>query len=172
MKKALAVLLSIICVISVSACSSGSPGNTKDKIADVLALDLSEASFATTNDTHGGFHGDGTSLVQLGFSNDSCEEQIKDNALWKPLPLTENLTALVYGIRSETTAVGPYITFDDVGTPAFPVIENGYYFFLDRHSNSTDAHDDTNVLARPSFNLTIAMYDADTDILYYCEFDT
>jgi len=172
MKKVIAVLLSIICVISVSACSFRSSENTKEKIANVLALELSEASFATTIDSHGGFHGDGTSLMQFGFSNDSCEEQIQSNAIWKPLPLTENLAALVYGIRSETTAIGPYITFDDAGTPAFPVIENGYYFFLDRHSDSADAHDDTNVLARPSYNLTIAMYDADTDILYYCEFDT
>jgi len=172
MKRIISILLAAFIVLSVSACASGSSGNIKDKITDELGLDLSNAALSTTIDNHGGFHGDGTSLVQFMFNDDSCEEQIKNNVLWKPLPLTENLTALVYGIRSETTAVGPYITFDDAGTSAFPVIENGYYFFLDRHSDSSDAHDDTNVLARPSFNLTIAMYDADTDILYYCEFDT
>ncbi len=45
-------------------------------------------------------------------------------------------------------------------------------FNYDRYHDSTDPYDDSNVLARASFNFTIALYDAETDILYYCEFDT
>ena len=82
---------------------------------------------------------------------------------------------MVYGLRWEsddaTYQVGPYLT-DDNNNPVIPQIENGYYYFLDRHSRSVDSYDDSDVLDRYSFNFTIAIYDADNDILYYVEFDT
>jgi len=153
-----------------TACGSMTSVDRSEQISSVLGVDVSAAIAVTTIDSHGGFHGDGTSRVLFQFDDKGCEEQIKNNALWKPLPLTENLTALVYGIRTETTAIGPYIDID--GAPAIPKIDNGYYFFLDRNYKSTDPYDDTDVLIRASFNLTIAIYDSDTDILYYSEFDT
>ena len=68
-------------------------------------------------------------------------------------------TALTVYMEQGYKSIGPYITVDDTRSPAVPEITNGYYFFLDRHSQSTDPHDDTNVLSRASFNLTIAIYD-------------
>lgn len=41
-----------------------------------------------------------------------------------------------------------------------------------RHSESTDHFDDTNVLDRHSFNFVIAIFDTDTNRLYYSRFDT
>ena len=43
---------------------------------------------------------------------------------------------------------------------------------MDRSSESTDNTDDSMLLSRYSFNFTIAIYDTDTDILYYFEYDT
>ena len=53
-----------------------------------------------------------------------------------------------------------------------PEVTNGYYYFCDRHSDSIDSSDDTNLLSRASFNFTLAIYDSDTNRLYYVEFDT
>lgn len=47
-----------------------------------------------------------------------------------------------------------------------PGIANGFYRLIDRHS---DAGDGQNLLERASLNVTLAVYDADSDTLYFCE---
>ena len=115
------------------------------------------------NDTHGGFHGDGTYLLVLDCSENKerALELVKE---WKAFPLSENLKTVLYG--NDT-----YISLLAEETK-IPEITNGYYYFYDRHSESTDASDDTNLLSRASYNFTLAIYDSDTDRLYYVEFDT
>lgn len=169
MKRLLCILLSI-CLLFMSGCSKS--GSITDEISKTIGIDLANAEFATRIDTHGGFHGDGNTIVTMPIPSESVLEQIQSNSNWHSLPFTENLTAVVYGITEGNSTIGPYITVDDTRNPAVPEISNGYYFFLDRHSQSTDPHDDTNVLSRASFNLTIAIYDCDTEMLYYLEFDT
>ena len=169
MKKLICLLL-IVCIVCFPGC--GKSENKTSAILQTIGLDLSGTQYATRIDTHGGFHGDGSTIVTMPVPSESVLAQIQSNPDWHSLPFTENLTALVYGIRSQTASIGPYITADDSGTAAVPQITNGYYFFLDRHSQSTDPKDDANVLSRASFNLTIAIYDCDTEILYYLEFDT
>lgn len=138
---------------------------------EALDVDISSGTVIADADTHGGFHGDGTTFLAIQFDDTVCLDSIEGNPAWKPLPLSENLTALAYGLEKGTSAYGPYLTDED-GDPFFPVIANGYYFFEDRHSESTDPKDDADVLNRHSFNLTLAIYDADTDVLYHCEIDT
>ena len=53
-----------------------------------------------------------------------------------------------------------------------PAIYNGYYMFEDRHSESKDSRDDSELFDRYSYNFSIAIYDCDTDKMYYFEFDT
>ena len=55
---------------------------------------------------------------------------------------------------------------------SIPKIENGYYYFLDRHNESNDKYDDTNLNNRASWNFTLAIMDIDTNIIYYYELDT
>lgn len=169
MKRLLCVLASI-CLLCFSGCSKS--GKITDEISATIGIDLSNTEYVTRIDTHGGFHGDGNTIVTMPLSSESVLEQIQGNSNWHSLPFTENLTAVVYGIHTDNSSIGPYITVDDSRNAAVPEITNGYYFFLDRHSQSTDPHDDTNVLSRASFNLTIAIYDCDTEMLYYLEFDT
>ena len=169
MKRFFCIVLAV-CLLCLSGC--GKSESLTDQIGAEIGLDLSGAENATRIDTHGGFQGDGNTVVTMSMAGDALLPQILSSPDWHPLPFTENLTAIVYGIRSETSSIGPYITVDDSGTAAVPQITNGYYFFLDRHSQSTDPKDDTNVLSRASFNLTVAIYDCDTEILYYLEFDT
>ena len=169
MKRLLCVILAV-CLLCLAGCSKS--GKITDEISATIGIDVTKAEYATRIDTHGGFHGDGSTIVIMPVSSDSVLPQIQANENWHSLPLTENLTAVVYGIRTDDASVGPFITVDDSRTAAIPQITNGYYFFLDRHSQSTDPQDDTNVLARSSFNLTIVVYDCDTETLYYLELDT
>ena len=163
----------MLTISALAGCQAGS-SSVQNKISDVLGINVSDGEEIQGSDSHGGFHGDGMKDVVLSFSDD-LSGQIVGSDGWKPLPLSQNLTALVYGIRWEsddaTYQVGPYLT-DDNNNPVIPQIENGYYYFLDRHSKSVDSYDDSDVLERHSYNFTIAIYDSNTDTLYYAEYDT
>lgn len=139
-------------------------------ISEMIGIEILDEDMNMINhiETHGGFHGDGTTFYSMEITNNDTVEEIKSE--WKELPLTENLTALVYGLEDETSSIGPYISED--GEALFPKVKNGYYYFYDRHSDSKDHFDDTNVLARHSFNFVIAIFDTDTNRLYYSKFDT
>lgn len=118
-------------------------------------------------DTHGGFHGDGSYYLILDCSENKKEalELIK---YWKKLPLSENLELIMFGGEREGITYGYNLSEE----AKMPKVENGYYFFQDRSSESTNSEDDSELLNRYSFNFSIAVYDSDTDILYYFEFDT
>jgi len=133
------------------------------RISEALGVDVSEGIIVQSMNDHSGFHGDGTMYVALSFGDDSLEQEITAPGGWKALPLTDNLHTLVYGSRTETGIIGPYIGV------TFPRIENGYWFFYDRQGETVD---DGEVLNRNAFNYTIAIYDAEKDCLHYCEFDT
>lgn len=167
MKKIYALPILLI-VILLSACQIGN--SWKDKISDTLGIDVREGSVITEYDSHGGFHGDGMTFVTVSFSDDTVLAQISESGDWKPLPLTETLTAVVYGISTDNSRIGPYLEQSE--ETVIPEIQNGYYWFLDRHSQSTDSRDDTDVISRGSQNFTLSIYDADTGMLYYVEFDT
>lgn len=49
-------------------------------------------------DSHGGFHGDGMMFQQISFEDSKILDEIKDNDSWRPMPLNQNIVALVYGI--------------------------------------------------------------------------
>lgn len=167
LKKTL-TLISIIIAILLTGCSSNGDSDIKNDVSKALGVDVSSAEISESIDTHGGFHGDGTTFVSMEITDEATAEKIKTE--WNELPLTENLTALVYGVKEDTSSIGPYVTED--GETLFPQIENGYYYFNDRHSESNDGSDDADVLNRHSFNFIISIFDTDTNRLYYCKFDT
>lgn len=140
-------------------------------ISDLVEVDINKGKIIYENDTHGGFLGDGDMLVKLSFSDTDCLNKIKDSSAWKPLPLTKNLEAFVYGGTIYSSNHGPYIHDEDYN-PVIPKIENGYYCFVDRNSESKDKKDDSPLLNRVSVNCSLAIYDTDTNLLYYLELDT
>lgn len=169
MKKCAAIGLLLVMLL-LGACSAS--GKSVKRIGRELGLDMPKNVWATSISTVGGFHGDGVLCTTLNFDDQDCLEQIRQSGDWKPLPLSENLQAVVYGVQTGNEAVGPYIALDDSAHPVVPQMQNGYYYFRDRHSQSKDPADDSDVLNRASLNLTIAMYNADTHTLYYLELDT
>lgn len=118
-------------------------------------------------DTHGGFHGDGSYYLMLDCS-ENREKALENVKGWKEFPLSKNLNLIMYGGEKDGMTYG----YNLAEEAKIPEIKNGYYYFFDRHSESTDASDDTNLLARASFNFTLAIYDSDADRMYYFEFDT
>lgn len=160
---------------SLSACLAAGRGDgTSSKAAEVsraLSINASGASVLASYDTHGGLHGDGTACTILRFPDSALDKTLSRSHLWHPLPLDQNLTAFAYGLSSETFSAGPYLT-DESGAPLLPQIKNGYYYFKDRHTDSTAPQSTAALLARASINATLAVYDADTRTLYYCELDT
>lgn len=165
-------LIPALCVILLLAGCTAPAGNAPGS-ATLCGLDLSAGDVLSSIDTHDGFHGDGLTYQEITFADDSLQEQLEASALWLPLPLPSPLQTLIYGTFTDGGQAGPYICKPDtVGEALFPYVENGCYYFEDRHSQSTAPYDPGSLFDRSSFNLTFALYDADTRTLYYCEFDT
>ena len=88
---------------------------------------------------------------------------------WKQLPLTENLQIIMYGGEKDGISYAPKLPEE----AHWPIISNGVYKFVDRYSEFVaDRSDDANLFDRHSYNFSVAVYDFDTDKLYYFEFDT
>lgn len=116
-------------------------------------------------DTHGGFQGEGSHYLILDCS-DNKEKALEIVRDWKKLPLSKNLNHIMYGEED--------INFEiNLAEEAhIPKIENGYYIFVDSQAEGKDNGDDSELFNRYSFNFEIAIYDCDTDRMYYFEFDT
>ncbi len=166
-----ALMFFSIILIIITACSSS---NLAEEVSKTIGIDLSNGTVSQSTDSHGGFHGDGITYIKMTFSDKESKtiaKAIENNERWNKLPLTANLNIALYGKESSSGSIGPFVTKDD-GKVLFPMVENGYYFFIDRHNESKDVKDDTDILNRYSFNFTIAIYDIDSQTLYYCELDT
>ncbi|NBI07841.1 hypothetical protein [Senegalia massiliensis] len=161
----------LITIIFITACSSS---DLTKEISLTTGINFLDGRILKNVDSHGGFHGDGTTYIEIMFSdkeNESIIRSIENNDRWGKLPLTDDLNIALYGKGSSSQFIGPLVTNDE-GKGFFPTVENGYYFFIDRYSESKDKKDDTSIINRNSFNFTIAIYDKDSKTLYYCELDT
>lgn len=141
------------------------------KVSKALGINASSGKILSHIDTHGGFHGDGYTYTVLQFSDDSYCDRIPTSAPWHSLPLSSSMQTILYGTTKNSQITSPLFT-DDNGNPLFPKIENGFYYFKDRHSKSTNPFDDSAIWNRYSYNFTIAVYDFDTRTLYFGMFDT
>lgn len=149
-KKILCVLLITLLLVL------GNYRGSRDRVGRDLQINLRAGTVLEDKDTHGGFHGDGDRWMVVKFEKD-ISKQLEENDDWKEMPLTENLEA----------AVHRFALFPD-GVEA----SEGYYYFRDYHSQSTDPTDDSQLFARYSYNFVLAIYDSQTQTLYYSETDT
>ena len=140
---------------------------SNEDISLILGADVSAAKVISGSDSHGGFHGDGERYMEFRFEDDTFENTIKKDNTWHALPVKDDsIEALLYGKTMGSVAYGPYLQSE------MPHIEEGYYFFYDRHEESADPFDPSNVLGRASMNFKVALYDTEKDILYFAELDT
>lgn len=162
MKKIFALIMCLTIMLSMIACSEQT-----DVLKDYFGF--SEKYFTITEeaDTHGGFHGDGSYYLIMDCSNNR-EKALEIVSDWNELPLSENLSLIMYGGEKD----GMTYCYNLAEEANMPEVENGYYYFYDRHSAGTDSSNDSNLFARSSFNFSFAVYDSDTDKMYYFEYDT
>ena len=161
MKRIISFYVILLC-ITLSSC-----GLTEDALSKHFDFKTSEFVILEEKDTHGGFHGDGSYYLILDCSqNVEKSRGITEN--WTPLPLSENLHIVMYGGEKDGINYG----YNFAEEAHWPKIENGVYKFVDRHSESKNSSDDSKILDRYSWNFSIAVYDFDSDILYYFEMDT
>ena len=162
MKIAKIIIVAIIVCVLLTSCNIAGSGQT-----DYFGFKTSVFTVLEETDTHDGFYGDGSYYLILDCSEETeqAAELIKD---WTLLPLTENLELVMYGGEKD----GLSYEYNLAEEAHWPTIRNGVYKFVDRHSEATNKSDDTNLMGRHSFNFSVAVYDLDTNTLYYFEFDT
>ena len=165
MKYAKIITVLIFICLFFTFCSTSDRGE-----AEYFGFKTSVFTVVDEKDTHGGFHGDGDYYLILDCSEKA--EQAKELIDgWKPLPLTENLQRIM-NMTCSRMEDGVYYNKTLAEMAHWPIIENGVYKFIDRHSEAIDKSDDTNLFNRYSYNFSVAAYDLDTNTLYYFEFDT
>ncbi|MBE6950714.1 MAG: hypothetical protein E7451_05180 [Ruminococcaceae bacterium] len=163
--KKLAILLFILFLLA--GCAEQDPLR---EISDAIGTDVTGGTLLEHTDSHGGFLGDGERILCVRLTEEQAAELadgVRESEFWHPLPLSEELSAAVCGTRTETESFGPLFP-----EGAVPPVENGFWFFRDRHSQSTAPASTAGLHDRSSWNFTAAIFDADTSILYYLELDT
>lgn len=143
-----------------------------EDISVILGAEVDAAEVIAEVDTHGGFHGDGVRYIEFAFADEAFLQKIQADHTWHSLPAQEaEIAALLYGGEVDGISYGAMITDAD-GAPLLPIVENGYYLFYDRRAEAETPFESEGVLGRSSLNLTIALYDTETNRLYYAELDT
>lgn len=161
MKKIFVTALAMFMMLfALTSCGS-------DAVSRDLGIDVSGGKEISNYDTHG-WLGDGTLCVAIQFDDDTVLEEIKKSGDWRS-PLDDTARELLYGVTwerdGETFGRGPYLTDED-GEPLVPEIENGWYRLIDRRTGQAKEFDGL------VFNLTLGVYDVDTNTLYFCKLDT
>ncbi len=168
----------IIAIISVHTYSRmQKEKETLSYISEDLGINILSANIEHEDIQYGGILnilGDGHAFWILSLDNttESIVNQIEKNIEWKALPFTDNLDKATYG-RDYGTSYVESLVRDDYGEPLFPRTKNGYYFFRDfNNDEGQDTSDDSNLFNRHSYNFTVALFDADTNKIYYFMIDT
>ena len=169
-------VISAICIMISSLSNCSNEFDPKEYVESHLDINTESAQIDTVIEPPRSFNGDGNTYVVLNFSDNPITEEIKEKENWKQLPLTENLATIIYGGEKDGKQIDAFVCDYDggakTGIPLIPQIENGYYYFKDRHLDAKDIYDDSKIFERESYNYTIAIYDEDTNLLYFWSEDT
>ncbi len=151
MKRFLTEILLILVLLAV--CGGPREGKELRQIGRALDVDLSAGTLVRFEDSHGGFLGDGKSVAEIAI--DGLEGELAEVPGWRSLPMTDSAAQAVRLCGEEGA-----------------LVEDGFYYLYDRHSDSADPYDDSQLHERYSWNFTAAVYDSGNGRLYFYEFDT
>ena len=158
MKKINYLLFVSLLVLSLCGCKD----NKVKAISDRLNVNLEGCTIITESDTHGGFLGDGEYFAKMSCSK---EEAKTIKSKWKDLPLREDIEEVLEMSRcDDESCKDAYDKYD------IPSIAQGYYYLLDRHSESKNG--DTDLNGRSSYNFSLGIFDSENNIVYVYELDT
>lgn len=109
-----------------------------------------------------GFNGDGTTYCKIFFTEEQADvflDVVKYKKYWEKLPMPEKLQQKV--------------SMDNCNyIECMEIVQNGYWYFWDRHSEATDRHNENDIYDRCSYNYTVSVYDVDNKVLHYYTLDT
>lgn len=163
MKKILLIVALLLSLLLSFGCTNAEKPKQKTLDAE---FGFSQEDFTVVEeyDTHA-WMGDGRYYLTLDCSNnvDKANEVVKD---WQKLPFTEDIKLIMYGDVQH----GSFYERKDSNTK-FPEIENGSYMVVNRH-NGGEAEQVDDLPYMSSNNFTIAVYDSDTNKMYYFEYDS
>ncbi len=154
----------IISLLLFFSCAANFNPRNADYVAEELGITISNAEEITNIENHGGFHGDGQTYIVLQFSDDSLIKQIEKSEEWLPFPMSDVASEIAYGKENGYASFFPR---GDDDNSVLPKIQNGYYLLRDRQENVPE-----DILNRYSVNFTMAICDADTNLLYFLEMAT
>lgn len=138
--------------------------NKLNHISKILNLDVGNCELVNSVNTHDGFLGDGEYFSKLKCSSKE-DDEIK--LKWEKLPMNEELQkAMDYKLCSDLGCSNFFERYN------VQIIENGYYYFYDRHLDAKDNKNDLNLNNRSSYNFSVGLFDSDSKMLYFYELDT
>lgn len=113
---------------------------------------------------------EGIYYAEIYFEDDSCLNQIKENDAWQALPLTQDISELVYADYGSENNDYNYndslLTSNDI---YFPEITNGYYYYQE---GSLDLQEESEVdISSSTMSFNLAIYDTDSNTLYFVLYD-
>lgn len=152
------ILIGILCIMILGGCGTN---KKSEYISKIIGIEEEKLQIIKEKDTHSGFMGDGNYFAKV-----KCKDFIvSDN--WKKLPLTDSILEVLNMEHCDKKDCKNVFDRYDI-----PKVEDGYYYFVNRHSNVTNRYDSTNLGESKSYNFTIAIYDNKTKMMYFYELDT
>ena len=160
----------LACLLWSAAAKGADPTR---RIADALDLEWKGTPKAVqTLDSHGGFHGDGLTYVELELDAESCEAlkaAAKRGDGWRTPPLSETAETVFYGTERLENGV---LLSRSAATPEgvrIPKVQSGCWRLIDRQAGAPEQIFDE---SRRSVNFTAALVDFDRLRLYFLEIDS
>lgn len=169
---AVPALFFVLCGILL--CSLPGCGGTDRSayIGGQIGISLPRGVSIKYTDSHGGFHGDGDLYAIVSFPDDETAARFSDGiekAGWQTA-LSDEMYPWFYGgdvtIEGKASSTDGY--FHDMGLDV-PAVKDGYFFYRDRY---LEQYGEACSFAPYTQNFTIAIFDADTDKLYFIEGDS
>ena len=164
MKKLISLLISSLLIVSLSACNLI---NDNDRFSDISGINIDKLKLVDEYDSHGGFQNDGISYRKYVANNYDIMQDIENDGRWKAFPLSKTVEMILYGINFN----GAYIV-DESQNVLMPMVNDGYYLLIDRHSEAKDNDQEEDIFERYSLNYSVFVYDSENNFLYICEQDT
>ena len=140
------------------------------KISNEIELDVSAGELIFQFETEHRWMGDGVAYFEISFTDiqsDSIIDEIMLLSSWKELPTSNNLNIALYG---DSTRNSLFADEDEI--PELPIINHGYYYFNNRHSEADESENESTIFGRYSYNFTVALFDLDTNKMHYLTIDT
>lgn len=178
MRKAISVtvilLLSLVLLFALIRCSGddSSAGNEMyHHICEEIGISLPKDVAIKYEDSHGGFHGDGVLLAVVTATNEEDKSELKTiltHVGWRSELPEEMYAAFFGGVETIEGVEYPTAGYVHDLELDIPNVKNACFYYKDRYF---EQYGEQCTFAPYTQNFTLAVFDLDTNILYFIEGD-